>query len=944
MGKKIVWRAVVLLCLCHFSVSDNIAGDFDQAEDVDVIFQQLTVSERIGQLIDLRIVPTKENVEAIMNTIHEFNIGSVTIAGGDPEAIALLIARMKRTMKVPLFVTVEQRQLSGLPFGAPSALPLTTTFHAAADENLFRSAIDRLAELFYSTDIDAVAYNPLSLAISDNGFSAVSEASSSGRSYTESFSSILAKHNLASTVSLRFQYGADPLFSPRSLDATYKSPTPDVKAALAALNHPLSILQIVDFPAFSESEATLFQKKVMTPLLWKEWQFSGIIAADLDRIAAARFVHPRMTDIRTLLKSGVDKIIVSADPGMVQLAILGGLSNRYFRQNEITEKVRRILHLKASAGRPGEATTEPMNYAAFSTDKQLNKIAYKVYMAAAQIQETSNPFLPVLSLENVNFAALTIGQSTHRGFQESLEKYTSFVHFNIPGLTLDETRLEELENRLAGFDYVFVALFPNGLLAYDPSILRFLNQLNRTTRVVIVFFGSEPGGVSGFEEFSHRLIMHEDCESTQKIAAQVVFGAVGTRHSLQRLGFSTPEWQGMDPSVLAKIDDIAREAISIGATPGMQVLIVRNGEVVMERAYGHTTYDSLVAVDASTIYDLASVTKVMATTPAMMKLYEHGLVSLDYTLGDYLTEMDTTDKAKLKIRDVLAHRSGLRSFYPFWKFTVRDEELWNYYYRTVPNELADNSVAEGMYATTQLTDSLWRWAIEMKLRPKRNTREQYNYRYSDLGFYILQHVVERLSGTNLNVLMDSLFYRPLGMASSGFNPLRRFPQNTIAPTELDKEFRKTLIWGTVHDQMAAMNCGVGGHAGLFGNAYDAAKFMQMMLQGGNYGGKTYFAPETINLFTSAASQDSRRGLGWDKPEKGSGEHPASRYASFESFGHTGFTGTLVWADPTFNLVFVFLSNRVYPDATNNKLTTFNIRKRMHDIVYESIWSFEKQSL
>ncbi len=943
MRKKIVRCFFILWCLGIFCGYSASAAMVPIDKDFENQFQNLTISERIGQLIDLRVSPTAKNLEAILATIREYNIGSITIAGGEPEAAVTLIYRLNYLAQVPVFISVEQRQLSNLPFGLRSVVPLSTTFVASGDPNLYIRGINRLAELLCEASVNGVVNSPVGLTVMDNSVEWNSETSPGENNFTDGFSTVLSVHKLAASIPIRFRFNDSFGFSPRSMGFDEFKISGTDRAKLSQVNQPLTVLHIVDFPAFSENEAVLFQKKVMSPLLWKEWQFSGIIAADLDKICGARLTQPKMSDVRALLKSGADKIILSADPGLVQNAILEGINNRFFRQNEITDKVKRILRQKSDVNWNTDSLgMVPGDISKFQSDHTLSEVAYRVFSAAPEIRELSNPFLPIDTILNKNFASLTIGRSSESTFQEVLEKYAPTIHFSIPGLTLDKDRLDNLRNRLSNFDYVFVGLFTDDLLAFDQSIIQFLTELKTSVNLVIVFFGNENTVLADFETFEHRVLMREDCAFTQQIAPQLLFGATGSVNSKQRLGYSLPEMHGMDAGVLAKIDVIAREAIEMGATPGMQILIARHGSVVMEKSYGFTTYDSLTGVDNRTIYDLASVTKVLATTPALMNLYENGVVSLDSILGDYLPELEGTNKAALKIRDILAHRSGLRAFYPFWRFTARNDDLRNYYYMPFPNETENNTVATGMYATPMVSDSLWRWTVDTKLRPRRNTREPYGYKYTDMGFYLLQHVIERTTNTTLDKFMDSLVYRRMGMATLSYNPLCKVSQSIIAPTENDMEFRNMLLWGDVHDQMAAMTGGVAGHAGLFSNAHDAAKFMQMMLQGGTYGGQVYFSKETIDLFTKTAGKESRRGLGWDKPETGRGEHPASRYASFASFGHTGFTGTIVWADPTFDLVFVLLSNRVNPDVENTKLTTFNIRKRIQDLVYESIWSFEKQ--
>ncbi|NJN27238.1 MAG: serine hydrolase [Cyclobacteriaceae bacterium] len=619
-------------------------------------------------------------------------------------------------------------------------------------------------------------------------------------------------------------------------------------------------------------------------------------------------------------------------------AIIGGLNGRYFKQNEIKEKVNRVLMLKYHAGL-GSANILPASALALGVEKpSLDALSYQVYTKAMKKTETGAASMPFIDLTDTHFASLSLGFSDIKTFQETLDKYAPFVHYMLPGNAYDPYDLGVLQNQLAQFDHVIVGLHTSGLIELDGALLRFLNHLNAHTNVILVFLGKAIEPVA-FSAFSNKIFAHEDNHITQQIAAQYVFGALPFNAAIQRLAYSTPEMQGMDSRTLAKIDSIAHEAIRLGATPGCQVLVARNGAIVLEKGYGYYTYDSIMPVDTRTIYDLASVTKTAATTQAIMKLVEEGKIELGDSLGQYLHELSGSNKGELVIREVLAHQSGLRAFYPFWKNTIEDEKHVLHYYKDNPTGSHSNEVAYGMFAGEDLKDSLWQWTINTRLRTKRYSYKPYDYKYSDLGFYMMQVLAERASGRPLDVYVDSVFYKPMGMSTLSFNPLCKFPMMRIAPTERDTEFRHVLIWGTVHDQIAAMKGGVSGHAGLFGNANDLAKIMQMQLQEGFYGGRQYLKGETIRNFTAQQYADNRRGLGWDKPDEQ--DVKENKFPTLDSFGHTGFTGTIVWADPTFNLVYVFLSNRIYPSIDNGKLSDLRIRKRIQNVVYESILDFDK---
>jgi CubicO group peptidase (beta-lactamase class C family) len=386
------------------------------------------------------------------------------------------------------------------------------------------------------------------------------------------------------------------------------------------------------------------------------------------------------------------------------------------------------------------------------------------------------------------------------------------------------------------------------------------------------------------------------------------------------------------------IHRVAWEAINSGATPGCHVLVARHGRIVFERSYGWQTYSRRVPVNEETIYDLASVTKISATLQATMFMYERGLIDLHKKASVYLPELRESNKKDFTIKDILTHQAGLWPFLPFWSQTMEDSVWMPGFYNREGSDDYSLPVSQGLYASTSMKDSLWQWIVNARIREKPN-RTPFDYRYSDMGFYILQHLAEAILNQPMEDFLAQNLYDPLGAVTTGFLPLKRFSEDRIAPTEDDKLFRKSLLTGYVHDQGAAMHGGIAGHAGLFSSAMDLAKLGQMWLNKGTYAGVRYFKPSTLEVFTQKQFSDSRRGLGWDKPPLSDWTGPTSLLSSPMTFGHTGFTGTCIWVDPEFDLVYVFLSNRVHPDMNNNKLLSANIRSRIQDVIYESIFSY-----
>ncbi|MFO8002059.1 MAG: serine hydrolase [Marinilabilia sp.] len=436
---------------------------------------------------------------------------------------------------------------------------------------------------------------------------------------------------------------------------------------------------------------------------------------------------------------------------------------------------------------------------------------------------------------------------------------------------------------------------------------------------------------------------------------------LSVKREQNRIKFGVPEEAGMNRDSLARIDELVNEAIKEKATPGAQVMVIRKGTVVWHKAYGHHTYEGNKPVTNNDLYDVASVTKVAATLPSLMKLYDERRWSPDDSLSHYFPQADTTDKGSIRLKELLLHESGLPSFIPFYLNTVDKDEFkgslfsrrysWQYNIKiddytylnrnvTYRDDVFSHEndsvfsvpVAGDHFMNTGYIDSI---KAEILTAP---IRSRHKYLYSDLGFYFLGELVPRLTGISLNDFSERYFFRPIGARRTTFLPLQHFDKEHIVPTEDDKAFRKQLLHGWVHDPGAAMLGGVAGHAGLFSNSTDMGRIMQMLLNKGRYGGKQFLREETVDLFTRQQNGVNRRALGFDKPEPDTLKvSPASKYASQASYGHSGFTGTLVWVDPMYDLVFIFLSNRIHPHQYNKTLIKENYRTRIQDVVYRSFF-------
>ena len=515
--------------------------------------------------------------------------------------------------------------------------------------------------------------------------------------------------------------------------------------------------------------------------------------------------------------------------------------------------------------------------------------------------------------------------------------------------------------QVSGFDFVILGIHGINSNAADTfgltrDMIRLIDTVARVNRTILTLFGT-PYSLEKIPELNKPeaiVVAYQDNPSTETAAAEVIFGGIGARGKLPvtsavfpygtgdetektRLEFIMPEEIGIPRQSLDVIDSIAKNGIELRAYPGCQILLAKDGKIFYVKAFGQPRYEDTVKVTMQHIYDLASVTKVAATTLAIMKLYDEGRLNPGDSLGKYLPFLKGSDKSNLLIRNVMAHQAGLEDWIPFYKSTLRNGQPDPAIYQPEQSTEFTVRVAHDLFIRSSYSDTIYQHIIESPLRASRD------YKYSDLGFYLLRRIVEQISHQPFDKYLDSIFYKPLGLSTMGFKPGERFNISRIIPTEYDNEFRKQLVWGDVHDPGAAMLGGVSGHAGLFSNAYDLAVILQMLLQNGTYGGKQLLSPATVREFTRVQfpGKGNRRGLGFDKPTLNPKlDGPTCFGASPRSFGHSGFTGTYIWADPANGLIYVFLSNRVYPNAANQKLSEMNIRTNIHQAAYDLLQRYQ----
>jgi len=532
--------------------------------------------------------------------------------------------------------------------------------------------------------------------------------------------------------------------------------------------------------------------------------------------------------------------------------------------------------------------------------------------------------IPLKELENRTIGSINADVP----FDSILNKY-EFVQAVLPG--------DDAQN----FNTLIVQV--NDRIFSDSLFISDLRNYAKTKQLVISGIGSMEN-LAKLNDIRVPIIWSEDTSRNASImSAEIIFGGVAAKGRLKkpispnfrigsgystiqsRLLYSNPEAVGIDGKKLTKdIDAIAKEMIEGKAAPGAVVMIVKDNNVIFEKAYGNHYYNVKEPVKVTDIFDMASVSKIAATTLAVMHLEEENKIDLNKTIGDYLKDAQSTNKKDIKLRDVMLHQAGLVPFIPFYRDLTKND------FRTDSSAAFPVKVAESYFLRKGYFENVM-WPAMLKSSVKSTGK----YVYSDLSMYIMQHVVEAQSKMPLDQYVQKEFYDKLGMYSTEYNPWKRFPSVRIVPTELDKTFRKSQLIGYVHDQGAAMAGGVAGHAGLFSTANDLAIYGQLLLNKGTYGGEQYFKPATVEKYTKRYSESSRRGLGFDKWDPDTTNEYPSKLAPSSIFGHTGYTGTAIWMDPDQQLIYIFLSNRVQPDVSPY-LSKLEIRSRILDVIYTAL--------
>lgn len=970
---KLSRSKIVLTVFLAFIFSSQMNAQFVQESKmhdevwVDSVYNSLNLEERIAQLIFVRAnYSGKPYLNSIDTLISKYKIGGVVFFRGDPVSQVIQTNHWNSLSQIPLFIAIDAEWGLGMRLKNTISYPLQMTLGAIHDNSL----IYRMGQQV------GMQCNRMGIHIN---FAPVVDVNSNPknpvigmRSFGQDPKLVAEKGNLYMLGMQNKGLIATAKHFPGHGNTSKDSHTdlPEITSSLNTLidndlypsqyliNNGVNSVMIahLSVPAFERKPnlPSTLSHSIVTNLLSDNMGFNGLIITDgLDMKGVTKYYDVGMVALKAL-EAGNDILLIPDDVpasiNNIKNAVLSGTVS----EKRLEHSCKKVLIYKYLSGAWKNTIIDTTNLISDINDQKYLSTSERLFESSITIVKNKEDILPLKRNQYKKKALLVVGTKKQQEIERALLQHGDFDVFSVEHNAKRRVR-KKLVSEMQHYDLVVIAMLNTNILAskqfgITKTDIDLVEKIAYETDVVLDIFAS-PYALNYINTNAVKsvIISYQEKPIMQKASAEMIMlGAnrlgtlpvdagqykMGTGLTLgsTKLFNDNPEIMGISMEMLRKVDSIAINGIEIGAFPGCQILATKDGAVFYNKSFGYHTYKNKDKVKWNDVYDIASLTKILATTPAIMKLTEQGKIDIDSELSDYLMMLRGTDKAGLRFKEVMSHQSGLQNWIPFYESTLTDNGWDSTIYRDHISEDFPVRVAEGMYVKKGYNYVIMDSIIQSPFQDS-------SYHYSGLGFYMLKQIVEDINNCSFDEYIYENFYDRLQLKYLKFNPRKYFNLSQIIPTENDTVFRKQQIHGDVHDQGAALLGGISGNAGLFGNAYNVGVMMQMFLNKGSYGYNSFFEEETMDLFNQYhfAADSNRRGLGFDKPLHLFDEHRTNcKDASPSSFGHSGFTGTYTWADPENGLVFVFLSNRVYPDMSNSILMDLDIRTNIHQLFYEAL--------
>lgn len=959
--KKIFLSIFVVLSLSVFAQNE-------EQQWVDSVFNSLTLEQRVGQLFNLRAnQPNKDFDTNIDEYIERYNIGGVTFFRTDASKLLEQANEWQSMAQTPMMIAIDGEWGIGMRINDGLSYPYQMTLGAITDNSLITEMGCQIAEQCVrlginvnfapTVDVNNEPNNPVI------GFRSFGEDPDNVARKGAAYALALQNNGVLPTMKHFPGHGNTSTDSHHALPVIKNSLEEIKRIELYPFKYLIdegvngAMVGHLYFPALEpiENQSSSLSKNIVTDLLKNEMNYDGIIFTDgLEMKGAYNGMDPDSVCLQALM-SGNDILLlpINVEPSMK--IIIDAARNIPEVNNRVEESCKKILRHKYQLGlnkyqdRHLERLNNDLNQNRYYNLKQ------RLYNEAVTMLKNEKEILPMKDNTNERVAVVSFGKDNLIS-QLLNEKGVK----NTPFLFDENSSKEEIKRtakQLKSYDYIIVNIrntsnYPSRNYGITSGMKDFLSNLRKSDKVIFNLFGSPYAldRLSLDKKADAVIVGYEDNQMVADAIVNIIVGDLSPKgrlpvslmdykcgHGLSYSNHLSPEslpYSLIENESTRKIDSVINDGIEKKALPGCQVLAMKDGKIIYEKNYGKFTYEGNRNVDSDAIYDIASLTKLFASTFALMKLYDDGMIDLNSTLGSFFPFLNQSDKGEIKLIEFLTHQSGLTPWIPIYEMTLDDENKPDRsLYRTSIDETHTLRVAENLYISKDYVYDIYDTIMKSPLKDK-------VYKYSDLGFYFIPKIVESLTNKSFESYLTENFFTPLNLNHTCFRPLLYHDKDNIVPTENDTYFRMQLLCGDVHDQTAALFGGVSGHAGLFSNAKDLAVMMQLLLDGGYANGRQFISEETINYFNTAhfADNKNRRGIGFDKPDLDpeAKYYTPSKQSSMSSFGHSGFTGTFAWADPENNLIVIFLSNRVYPDSNNNKLSELNIRTIVHDLFYDAV--------
>ena len=966
---KFIFISLLLLSQAIQAQKTNPLLDKNKVEQekwVEETYKKMSLDEKIGQLFMVSVFSSQigtKNTEYIKELIKKYHIGGIIFSKGGPKRQAKLTNEYQSLSKIPLFMSMDAEWGLAMRLDSTFAYPWNMTMGAVKDNKLIEKAGFRIGEhckqlgmqFNFAPDVD-INTNPANPIIGNRSFGEDKQnVALKGIAFSKGMQAAgvlgSAKHFPGHGDTSKDSHKTLPLidFPANRLQDIEMYPFKEL------INNGIASVMVghLNIPSL-ESKVGLpssLSHHIITDILKTQLGFEGLVFTDaLGMKGVSEYLPVGEVEVAAFL-AGNDILLMPENIVKGFDAMKKAYLSKKISEERLAHSVKKILMAKYKVGLHNFVPLKVENIYQNLHTLEDDLLIEEIFENALTVAKNKDNLLPIKNLDKQRIAYVKFGNDSGWTFYSSLRKYADVA-------IIEPKSTEQLYKDVEAYQTIIIGLHkpdktPWDAYKFTANELVWLENIAKKKKVILTIFTRPYAllNVSNLANIESIVISYQNHKIAQEKTAQLIFGAIEGKGVLPvsahpelpvntsistpkigRLGYGLPESVGLNSKKLKAIDSIAQIVLNKRMAPGMQILVAKKGKIVYRKNFGTLDYNPNNTVKDNSIYDLASLTKILVTLPELMKLYAQESFNVNSTFSDLLPELKGTNKGGMKMMNVLSHYALFPSWIPFYLKTLDTQKKpLKEVYNNVKTDEFSVQVANNLFIKNDYINTIYKEIDNSELIKKKK------YLYSDLPYYYFKKYIERKANVSLSEAIQKDFYRSMGAYHLTYFPLQHFPLVNIAPSEVDNYFRRQEIRGYVHDQGAAMLGGVGGHAGLFGNADDVAKMMQMFLQKGYYGGEWYLQPQVVNLFNTCmfCSENNRRGLGFDKPQI-EGEGPTCGCVPMSSFGHTGFTGTYAWADPENEIVIVFLSNRTFPTAENNLLIKESIRPKIQKVVYNSI--------